>query len=184
MKHVTLASLMLIVVLILILLFTSGGEICNPLPKCNPLPPSPPSPKLEKIPYEATPAYEEDMYTIAKVVYVEARGESFKGQLGVAASVVNRLELPDQFSSDLEEVLEEYSPLYKGVTKEELEQVPTCIEAAQRALQGEDPFEEFLEGPTLFFYNPEKSDPDEIEKRKNVEVEVREGNHIFFSKWG
>ena len=120
--------------------------------------------------------------TIAKVVYAEARGESFTGQVAVAATIMNRLE-SEEFPNELTKVLEHYTPRYKEVTTEMLEQNPSCLKAAEKAYNGEDPLAEFLGGPTLFFYNPEKSDEDEVEARKDIEITTRVGNHVFYSKW-
>ncbi len=146
--------------------------------------PDVPSMAIQHIKYENTFLYEEELKaeeekrkqeeeqrkkdlieTIAKVVYAEARGESFTGQVAVAATIMNRLE-SEEFPNELTKVLEHYTPRYKEVTTEMLEQNPSCLKAAEKAYNGEDPLAEFLGGPTLFFYNPEKSDEDEVEARK------------------
>ena len=163
--------------------------------------PDVPSMAIQHIKYENTFLYEEELKaeeekrkqeeeqrkkdlieTIAKVVYAEARGESFTGQVAVAATIVNRLE-SEEFSNELTKVLEHYTPRYKEVTTEMLEQNPSCLKAAEKAYNGEYPLAEFLGGPTLFFYNPEKSDEDEVEARKDIEITTRVGNHVFYSKW-
>jgi len=122
--------------------------------------------------------------TIAKVIYVEAIGESMKGKIAVGATVINRIADPN-FPDTIEEVLlgeyfeisgvPDYADI-SWVTDEMITQ--ECLDAARAAINGEDPFAEELDGPTLFFYNPEKISDNQLEKREGIKV-VEEGEHLF-----
>ena len=74
----------------------------------------------------------------------------------------------------------------------------SCVEAAERALAGEDPTEELLRqeaiskgfnrdeyasGGALFFYNPDYCGSSEIEMRNGIQVKVEYGDHIFYKVW-
>lgn len=118
---------------------------------------------------------------IAKVIYVEARGECFEGKVAVGATVVNRLNSPE-FPDDIKDVLKQYANI-KYITDEMVSEVPECAIAAEKALKGEDPLKDELGGPTLFFYNPDLSDEDQVEARKDIKVTARIENHVFYSKW-
>lgn len=119
--------------------------------------------------------------TLTKVIYVEARGECYEGQVAVAASVLNRLE-SEKFPDTIEEVLEAYASI-DNVTEEMLEKYPQCQGAAIEALNGVDPVEEFLGGPTFFFYCPELSDPEIVAQLENIETTYKIGNHVFLNEW-
>lgn len=118
---------------------------------------------------------------ISKVIYVEARGECLEGKVAVGATVVNRLNSPE-FPDDINDVLKHYASI-KYITDEMVSEVPECAMAAEKALKGEDPLRDELGGPTLFFYNPDLSDEDQVEARKDIKVTARIENHVFYSKW-
>ena len=74
----------------------------------------------------------------------------------------------------------------------------SCVQAAERALAGEDPTEELLRqeaiskglnpdeyasGGALFFYNPDYCGSSEIEMRNSIQVKVEFGDHIFYKVW-
>lgn len=64
---------------------------------------SPPEP--ERLPYYSSlEITEDDVYTLACLVYHEARGECFKGQVAVVEVVFNRM-ISDQFPDTVEEVV-------------------------------------------------------------------------------
>lgn len=109
---------------------------------------------------------------LAKVIYAEARGESFEGQVAVGAVIVNRMESP-KFPNTIEEVLYQ-SNQFKSVSNGQINLSPnqSAYRAAQRAINGEDPSQ-----GALFFFNPDKSkNPEAFDQ---YEITVRIGNHIF-----
>ena len=115
--------------------------------------------------------------TIAKVIYVEARGEPMSGKIAVGATIMNRLK-SDRFPNELEEVLMGQYASYSWVTDKNLEAVPECIVAAERAVNGEDPLAKQLGEPTVYFLNPTTAVQTEVKFRqanKNVSI----GNHLF-----
>ena len=65
--------------------------------------PPEPSPELESR-YAALEVSEDDIYTLACLVYHEARGESFEGQVAVIEVVLNRM-LSPHFPDTVEEVV-------------------------------------------------------------------------------
>lgn len=126
---------------------------------------------------------EEDdlLTTLTKVIYVEARGECYEGQVAVGASVVNRRE-SEKFPDTIKEVLEAYASI-DNVTQEMLENYPQCEKAALEALNGVDPVEKYLGAPTYFFYCPEFSNPEIVAQLENIENTYKIGNHVFFNEW-
>ncbi|RNC62788.1 MAG: Spore cortex-lytic enzyme [Candidatus Dichloromethanomonas elyunquensis] len=81
---------------------------------------------------------EEDLELLSKLIYTEARGESFEGQVAVAAVVLNRLKSQD-FPKSIREVI--YSENQFNGVKNLKYVTPTekNIRAAKRALMGFDP---------------------------------------------
>ena len=72
-------------------------------------------------------------------------------------------------------------------------------EAARRALNGEDPTENWLRkeakrlglnsenyasGGALYFYSPEFTSSSELVARSNIKCKVQKGGHIFYKVWG
>lgn len=76
----------------------AASEIPTPTPEDTPEPEEPVSK------YEAVELTEEDTYTLACLVYHEARGEPFEGQVAVVEVVFNRC-LSDEFPDTVEEVV-------------------------------------------------------------------------------
>lgn len=109
---------------------------------------------------------------LAKVIYAEARGESFKGQVAVGAVIVNRMESPE-FPNTIEGVVYQTNQ-FKSVSNGQINLSPnqSAFRAAKNAINGQDPSQQ-----ALFFYNPDKSKNPEAFDR--YEVTVRIGNHIF-----
>lgn len=67
--------------------------------------PESPTPEPESIPrYSSLEITEDDVYTLACLVYHEARGECFEGQVAVVEVVFNRM-ISDQFPDTVEEVV-------------------------------------------------------------------------------
>ncbi|TCX53870.1 cell wall hydrolase [Dehalobacter sp. 14DCB1] len=114
---------------------------------------------------------QEDVMLLAKIIYAEARGESFEGQVAVGAVVLNRVESP-KFPDTIREVI--YQPgQFSAVLDRQIELTPgdEAYQAALAALEGQDPSK-----GALFYYNPQTATDNWIKTRsvvKNI------GNHNF-----
>lgn len=112
-----------------------------------------------------------DLYLLAKCVYAEARGESYKGQVAVAAVVLNRVKSPD-FPNTISGVI--YQPwAFTSVNDGQINLEPnqTAINAARDAMNGWDPTY-----GCLFYYNPAIATSKWIYSRQVV---VTIGKHVF-----
>ena len=90
-----------------------------------------------------------DHRLLAKLVYAEARGESYKGQVAVAAVVLNRV-ASSSFPNTVSGVIYQ-SGAFSCVSNGSINNTPdsSCIRAALDALNGWDPT-----GGCLYYYNP------------------------------
>ncbi|MGB4395974.1 MAG: cell wall hydrolase [Limnochordia bacterium] len=108
---------------------------------------------------------------LAQMIYAEARGEPYLGQVAVGAVIINRM-LSPQFPNTLRGVLFQtnaFQPIQNGsfyMTPNE-----TARRAALEALNGHDPT-----GGALFFFNPRRSSDRFMHSRP---VKVTIGNHRF-----
>ncbi|MFZ5641446.1 MAG: cell wall hydrolase, partial [Bacillota bacterium] len=112
-----------------------------------------------------------DLELLARAVFAEARGESFEGQVAVAAVIVNRLEAAG-FPKTIRDII--YQPgAFTAVDDGQINLEPdrTAYEAAQKALEGSDPSE-----GSLYYWNPDISTSRWIWTR---EIIKRIGNHLF-----
>lgn len=123
----------------------------------------------------------EEQVMIAKVVYKEARGECYEGQVAVAAVVINRY-MTGGFGNSIKQIIERRNQFadITDVTMEKLNSVPSCMEAVKDACRGWDPTREWFENGALYFYNPNSPDLSEeaIAAREGVEKHSI-GNHAF-----
>lgn len=138
--------------------------------------------------YEAGASYyydltfEEKVY-IAKVVYKEARGEVFEGQVAVAAVVLNRYVSNDRrFDRDSIYSVVTQSGQFASignVSMDNLNSVISCMDAVEAACKGWDPTRvKFPEG-AKFFFNPD-GDLSESAKLEREGIETYQiGNHLF-----
>ena len=112
-----------------------------------------------------------DHRLLSKLVYAEARGESYKGQVAVAAVVLNRVESAS-FPNTISGVIYQ-SGAFSCVSNGSINNTPdsTAIRAALDALNGWDPT-----GGCLYYYNPRKTD-DEWIRTRTVKTVI--GNHYF-----
>jgi N-acetylmuramoyl-L-alanine amidase len=114
---------------------------------------------------------QQDIELMARVVYAEARGESYTGQVAVAAVILNRLE-SSQFPNTLQGVV--YQPwAFEVVSNGQLWLNPndTAYRAAQDAIKGWDP-----SYGAVFFWNPAIARNSWLWSRP---ITIRIGNHIF-----
>ncbi|MFC0472168.1 cell wall hydrolase [Halalkalibacter kiskunsagensis] len=119
---------------------------------------------------------EAEFVWLAKMIHCEAKGESLEGQIAVGAVILNRVK-SDQFPSTVEEVILEktsgtyqFSPAGSGAIYSAKPDA-NSIEAAKRALEGEDPT-----NGSLYFYNPDKTGDQWIRTRT---VSTVIDNHVF-----
>ncbi|AEF94339.1 spore cortex-lytic enzyme [Desulfotomaculum nigrificans CO-1-SRB] len=113
----------------------------------------------------------QDLYDLARVVYGEARGESFEGQVAVASVVLNRLR-SGQFGHTVQDVIFQpwaFTAVHDGQFY--LEPDATAFQAVQAALSGWDPT-----GGALYYWNPVTATSPWVWNRPVV---GRIGNHVF-----
>lgn len=125
----------------------------------------------------------EDMVYIAKVVWAEARGECLEGKVAVAATILNRYVSDDPFfdNDTIEDVVTQPAQFasIKGVTVDDLEACPECMEAVVLACKGWDPTRDvFPNGGALYFYNPDGVSGYQARIREGI-VYDRIGLHNF-----
>jgi N-acetylmuramoyl-L-alanine amidase len=114
-----------------------------------------------------------DLDLLARVIYAEARGEDFEGQVAVGAVILNRLKDP-KFPKSIRSVI--YQPgAFTAINDQQIRLTPNdkARAAAQSALKGVDPT-----GGALFYYNPSLATDRWIRTRPVIKVI---GNHTFSS---
>ena len=112
-----------------------------------------------------------DHRLLAKLVYAEARGETYKGQVAVAAVVLNRVRNAS-FPNTISGVIYQ-SNAFTCVNNGSINNTPdsSCIRAARDAMNGWDPT-----GGCLYYYNP-KTASDSWIRTRTVKTVI--GNHSF-----
>ena len=112
-----------------------------------------------------------DHRLLSRLVYAEARGESYKGQVAVAAVVLNRV-ASASFPNTISGVIFQ-SGAFSCVSNGSINNTPdsTAIRAALDALNGWDPT-----GGCLYYYNPRATNDQWIRTRT---VKTVIGNHSF-----
>ncbi len=112
-----------------------------------------------------------DLELLARVIYAEARGEDFEGQVAVGAVVLNRIRDP-QFPKSIREVIYQQGAFTAVMDRQiHLEPDNQAYKAALLALEGEDPT-----GGAVFYYNPRLATDRWIKSRPVIK---RIGNHTF-----
>ncbi|MFW6308616.1 MAG: LysM peptidoglycan-binding domain-containing protein [bacterium] len=117
------------------------------------------------------PVSEQELDLLAHTVYSEARGEPFKGQVAVAAVVLNRV-LNEYFPNNIEEVIFQpwqFSSVHDGQFW--LEPNQQSYVAVKAALEGWDPTKR-----AIYFYNPQTSESEWVFYR-NIVIKI--GQHYF-----
>ena len=108
---------------------------------------------------------------LAKCVHAEARGESYQGQVAVAAVILNRVKSPD-FPNTIAGVIYQpwaFTAVHDGQIN--LEPNQTAYNAARDAMNGWDPTY-----GSLYYYNPATATSKWIYSRQTV---VQIGKHVF-----
>lgn len=112
-----------------------------------------------------------DLNLLAKCVYAEARGESYAGQVAVAAVILNRVR-SSKFPNSISGVI--YQPYaFTCVNDGQINLSPnqTAFNAAQDALNGWDPTY-----GAIYYYNPKTATSSWIKTRTTT---VTIGKHVF-----
>ncbi|WP_410768699.1 spore cortex-lytic enzyme [Fontibacillus sp. BL9] len=112
-----------------------------------------------------------EMDILARVIYSEARGESYKGQVAVGAVVMNRIQ-SDQFPDNINDVV--FQPgAFTAVDDGQYWLTPdsTAYKAALDAVRGWDPTY-----GSLYYFNPDTATSSWIWSRPQ---KIKIGNHIF-----
>lgn len=125
----------------------------------------------QTMPSRGSSKYEAELQLLAKIIFAEARGESFEGQVAVGAVILNRVEDP-RFPDTIKEVVFEPGQ-FTPVNGDKINFVPDrkAYMAAEAALKGKDPT-----NGALYYYNPKIATDKWIKTRqiiKNI------GNHSF-----
>lgn len=114
---------------------------------------------------------DEELLLLSKLVAGEARGESYEGQVAVAAVVINRVK-DSRFPNSIRDVI--YQKNAFSVVKDgsiNMQPTESAYKAAQEALYGEDPTSE-----AIYFWNPDIATCQWIKK---LDPYMRIGNHVF-----
>lgn len=112
-----------------------------------------------------------DLYDLARVVHGEARGESFEGQVAVAAVVLNRLHTGD-FGNTVQEVIFQpwaFTAVHDGQFY--LEPNSSAYRAVDAALKGWDPT-----GGAIYYWNPVTATSKWVWTRQIIN---KIGRHVF-----
>lgn len=113
----------------------------------------------------------EDLELLTRVIYGEARGEDFEGQVAVGAVVLNRLKDP-RFPKTMREIIYQ-SGAFTAVDDRQIHLNPDneAYKAAEVALSGKDPT-----NGAIYYYNPRLATDRWIKSRPVIK---RIGNHNF-----
>lgn len=112
-----------------------------------------------------------DLNLLAHLIYAEARGEPFTGQVAVGAVIINRMHNP-QFPATIKEIIYKKGE-FCTVRDGQIYLTPDAqaYRAASLAIQGWDPT-----NGALYFYNPARTTSRWIWTRT---VTTKIGNHVF-----
>ena len=166
--------------------------------------------ELEMIEEENSPVFkfsQKDFELLCEITYAEAGNQTLEQQIATAATILNRVQ-SDQFPNSIQEVIHQRGQfastknghIYACGKTVDFSKVPDMTkEAARRALNGEDPTENWLRkeakrlglnsekyasGGALYFYSPEFTNSSELAARSNIKCKVQKGGHIFYKVWG
>ncbi|MBQ3115963.1 MAG: spore cortex-lytic enzyme [Clostridia bacterium] len=121
---------------------------------------------------QATSGYSDaDIALLARLIYGEARGESYVGQVAVGAVVLNRIKSPSFPNSMSGVIYQSYA--FTAVADGQINLTPnaTAKKAALDAINGWDP-----SYGALYYYNPATATSSWIFSRQTT---VTIGNHVF-----
>ncbi len=128
---------------------------------------------LEKIglPTSNSSSYSSNVNLLARVISGEARGESYTGQVAIAAVVLNRVK-STSFPNSAAGVIYQQGA-FTAVSDGQINITPSqsCYNAARDALNGWDPT-----GGAIYYYNPSTATNSWIRTRKVI---TTIGKHVF-----
>ncbi|MEE0775543.1 MAG: cell wall hydrolase [Bacillota bacterium] len=115
---------------------------------------------------------EDELWMMAKMIYGEARGESYEGQVAVGAVIMNRIESP-LFPNTMYGVLFQKNQ-FSAVDDGQYYLTPnaTAVAAAKDAARGVDPTH-----GSLFYWNPVKAPNNAFLNSKEIVATI--GGHVF-----
>lgn len=156
----------------------------------------------------ASSSYSESDYELlCEITYAEAGNQTEEQQVAAAATILNRVG-SSIFPNTIKEVIMQKGQfastrnghIYACGKTVDFSKVPDMTrEAARRALNGEDPTENWLRKEAkrlglnsekyasdgaLYFYSPEFTSSSELAARSNIKCKVQKGGHIFYKVWG
>ncbi len=114
-----------------------------------------------------------DTQLLARCVNGEARGESYSGQVAVAAVILNRVKHPS-FPNTLSGVIYQpgaFTAVSDGQINVPIDENSTVYKACREAMNGSDPT-----GGAIYYYNPAKTTNQWIYSRKVI---TTIGKHKF-----
>lgn len=150
---------------------------------------------------------ESDYELLSEITYAEAGNQTEEQQVATAATILNRVE-SNIFPNTIKEVIMQKGQfastrnghIYACGKTVDFSKVPDVTkEAARRALNGEDPTENWLRkeaqrlglssekyasAGALYFYSPEYTSSSELAARTNIKCKVQKGGHVFYKVWG
>ena len=120
----------------------------------------------------ATASVSSDQYLLARLVYAEARGESYKGKVAVAAVVLNRVS-SSSFPNTISGIIYQQGA-FESVSNGAINLSPDSdsLRAAKEAMNGWDPT-----GGCLYFYNASTVSSGSWILSRTVKTVI--GNHCF-----
>lgn len=123
---------------------------------------------------QSTYISDEEKKLITKVVYVEARGECYEGQVAVAAVILNRYHYNNEQVSiwDIVTAPNQFGDIY-GITDWDLDSYPDCARAVEEAISGVDPTD-----GCRYFYDPRYVSSYQAQIREGLDY-IQIGNHRF-----
>ena len=150
---------------------------------------------------------ESDYEPLCEITYAEAGNQTEEQQVAAAATILNRVG-SSIFPNTIKEVIMQRGQfastknghIYACGKTVDFSKLPDMTkEAARRALNGEDPTENWLRkeakrlglnsekyasGGALYFYSPEFTSSSELVARSNIKCKVQKGGHVFYKVWG
>ena len=130
----------------------------------EPTPDPTPTPEASRGDYDR-----DDVLLIAKLIWEEARGESYEGMVAVGEVVLNRVEY-DAWSDTVQGVI--YQPNQFAPISSQYNE--TTLQAAMEAVGGS----QIVDG-AQYFFNPDKCDP---EWANDLDFVCRIGGHVFYGR--
>lgn len=121
----------------------------------------------------------EEKKMMEKVVYAEARGECFKGQVAVASVIINRY-IFNKGKISIKNIINSKNQFadISNITQEMLNEYPSCKKAVKKALKGYDPTRVKFKHGARYFYEPNLVSEHQKKIREGIEVCII-GNHYF-----